>query len=218
MSQAPPSEWRFDELSYLLNAYTYTGFMFSDTAEIPGPGLASYLRLAAREPQRAARAVQEIDHLLSVGLFSEGIADEVEELPHIRPPAGTSVEDSLRIIRGHLVRFLQDPSRVPQRNPQNSWEWNHRFPELSQFLGAYFHRDFSYVYDSYDEALEEYVSASAPEELTQAVRELGELLTMVSSDEELDTATTALGLDLLPPQGISLRQWLETIRQGITAA
>jgi hypothetical protein len=41
---------------------------------------------------------------------------------------------------------------------------------------------------------------------------------MVSSDRELDTATSALGLGLLPPEGMSLRQWLELVRQRITAA
>ncbi|MFR0352830.1 contact-dependent growth inhibition system immunity protein [Streptomyces sediminimaris] len=85
-------------------------------------------------------------------------------------------------------------------------------------LGAYFHRDFSYVYDSYDEALDEYLSAAAPEERAQAIQEIGELLAMVSSDEELHTATTALGLDLLPPDGLSHREWLQQIRRRITAA
>ncbi|WP_026151259.1 contact-dependent growth inhibition system immunity protein [Streptomyces prunicolor] len=218
MSQALPPGQRFYELGDLLKAYTYTGFTFSDTAETPGPGLASYLRIAARDPVRATTALQQIDDLLSVGLFSDEIADEVEDLPHIRPPMGKNVEDCLRIVRGHLERLLQDPSQVPQMNPQNSWEWNERFPELSQLLGAYFHRDFSNIYDSRDEALDEYVSESAPEERTQGVQELGELLTMVSSDQELHTAATALGLDLLPPQGMALRQWLELIQHRIAGA
>lgn len=218
MSQALPSGQRFHELSDLLEAYAYTGFTFSDTEETPGPGLASYLRIAARNPARAATAVQQIDDLLSIGLFSEEIADEVEDLPHIRPPVGASVEDCLRIVREHLYRLLQDPSRVPQVNPQNSWEWNERFPALSQLLGAYFHQDFSSVYESRDEALDEYVSEAVPEDRAQAAQEIGELLTMVSSEQELDTAATALGLDLLPPQGMSLRQWLELIRNRIAAA
>lgn len=218
MSQALPPGQRFYELGDLLKAYTYTGFTFSDTAETPGPGLASYLRIAARDPVRATTALQQIDDLLSIGLFSDEIADEVEDLPHIRPPMGKNVEDCLRIVRGHLERLLQDPSQVPQMNPQNSWEWNERFPELSQMLGAYFHRDFSTIYDSRDEALDEYVSESAPEERAQGVREIGELLTMVFSDQELHTAATALGLDLLPPHGMSLRQWLERIHQRIAAA
>ncbi|MGI5373769.1 contact-dependent growth inhibition system immunity protein [Streptomyces sp. CA-251387] len=218
MSQAIPPGQRFHELSDLLEAYAYTGFTFSDTEESPSPGLASYLRIAARNPARAATAVQQIDDLLSIGLFSEEIADEVEDLPHIRPPVGASVEDCLRIVREHLYRLLQDPSRVAHVNPQNSWEWNERFPALSQLLGAYFHQDFSSIYESRDEALDEYVSEAVPEDRAQAAQEIGELLTMVSSDQELDTAATALGLDLLPPQGMSLRQWLELIRNRIAAA
>lgn len=218
MSHAPRPEPRFYELADLLKAYAYTGFTFTDTTETPGPGLASYLRIAARDPVRAETAVQQIDELLSVGLFSEEIADDVEDLPHIRPPMGTSVEDCLRIARDHLYRLLQDPSRVPQMNPQNAWEWNERFPELSQLLGAYFHRDFSYIYDSRDEALDEYVSQSRPEDRAQAAQEITEILAIVTSDQELDTATTALGLDLLPPQAMTLRQWLGLIRQRITAA
>ncbi len=218
MSQEYPPGQRFYELADLLKAYAYTGFTFSDTAETPGPGLASYLRITARDPARAATALHQIEDLLSVGLFSEEIADDVEDLPQIRPPMGTSVEDCLRIVRDHLYRFLQDPSRVPQVNPQNSWEWNERFPALSQFLGAYFHQNFSEFYESRDEALHEYVSEALPEDRAQAVQELGELLTIVSSDEELHTAATALGLDLLPPEGMSLRQWLELVRHRITAA
>ncbi|CAL9554613.1 hypothetical protein SUDANB15_04482 [Streptomyces sp. enrichment culture] len=218
MSQALPPGQRFHELGYLLEAYTSTGFTFSDTPEAPGPGLASYLRIAARDPARAAEAVRQIDELLSAGLFSEEIADEVENLPHIRPPAGESVEDCLRTVRGHLYRFLQDPSRVPRVNPQSPWEWNERFPALSQLLGAYFHRDFSYLYGSRDEALDEYIGETAPEDRAQAAREIGELLTMVSSDRELHTAATALGLDLLPPQGMSLRQWLDSVRRRVAGA
>jgi len=218
MSQQLPPEPRFYELSDLLAAYANTGFTFSDTAETPGPGLASYLRIATRHPARAVTAVQQIDDLLSVGLFSEEIADDIENLPHIRPPMGTSVEDCLRVVRDHLRRFLEDPSQIPMMNPQNHWEWNERFPELSQLLGAYFHQNFSYFYDSRDQALDEYVGEVLPEDRAQAAQELGELLTMVSSDQELHTATTALGLSLLPPQGMSLRQWLEMIRDRIAAA
>ncbi|MGN9760839.1 contact-dependent growth inhibition system immunity protein [Streptomyces sp. SD31] len=218
MSQALPPGQRFYELSELLEAYANTGFTFSDTTETPGPGLASYLRIAARDPARASIAVHQIDDLLSVGLFSEEIADDVEDLQHIRPPMGTSVEDCLRIARDHLHRFLQDPSRVPQMNPQNAWEWNERFPHLSQFLGGYLHQNYSEFYNSPEEAIDEYVSESAPEDRAQAAQEITELLTMVSSDQELHTATTALGLDLLPPEGMSLRQWLELIHQRIAAA
>jgi len=215
MRQSPPPGQRFYELSDLLEAYAETGFTFSDTIETPGPGLASYLRIAARDPARAETAVRQIDDLLSVGLFSEEIAEEVENLQHIRPPMGTSVEDCLCIARDHLNRLLQDPARVLQMNPQNTWEWNERFPELSQLLGAYFHQKFSEFYGSRDEALDEYVSESSQEDLAQAAQELEELLAMASSDQELHTAASALGLALLPPHGLSLRQWLELVHRRI---
>lgn len=218
MSQALPPGPRFHELSDLLEAYTDTGYTFSDTAETPGPGLASYLRIAARNPARATTAIAQIDDLLSVGLFSGEIADDVEDLPHIRPPMGTSVEDCLRIAREHLRRLLQDPSQISQTNPQTVWEWNERLPELSQFLGGYLHQNYSDFHATPDDAIDEYVAESAPEHRAQAAQEITELLTMVSSDQELDTATTALGLDLLPPQGTSLRRWLELIRRRITVA
>ncbi|WP_406255014.1 contact-dependent growth inhibition system immunity protein [Streptomyces chartreusis] len=218
MSQALPPGPRFHELSDLLEAYTDTGYTFSDTAETPGPGLASYLRIAARNPARATTAIAQIDDLLSVGLFSGEIAHDVEDLPHIRPPMGTSVEDCLRIAREHLRRLLQDPSQIPQTNPQTVWEWNERLPELSQFLGGYLHQNYSDFHATPDDAIDEYVAESAPEHRAQAAQEITELLTMVSSDQELDTATTALGLDLLPPQGTSLRQWLDLIRRRITVA
>ncbi|MFI6008169.1 contact-dependent growth inhibition system immunity protein [Streptomyces sp. NPDC051243] len=218
MSLPLQPEPRFYELSDLLTAYAYTGFTFTDTTETPGPGLSSYLRIAARDPARAETAVQQIDELLSVGLFSEEIADDVEDLPHIRPPMGTNVEDCLRIARDHLNRFLEDPSRVPQMNPQNAWEWNERFPQLSQFLGGYLHRNYSEFHASPEDAIDDYVSEVDLEDRTQAAQEITELLTMVSSDEELHTGTTELGLDLLPPQGMTLRQWLELIRQRIAGA
>ncbi|MFE1589832.1 contact-dependent growth inhibition system immunity protein [Streptomyces sp. NPDC058737] len=217
MSHSLPPGQRFYELSDLLESYTNVDFTFSDTAEVPGPALSAYLRIAARDPARAATAIRQIDDLLSVGLFSDEIADEVENLPHIRPPRGTTVEDCLRVVRGHLDRLLHEPSRVPQATPQTSWEWNKRFPFLGQLLGAYFHQDFSYLYASREEALDEYVGESDPEDRARAAQEIGELLEMVSSDGELRAATSALGLDLLPPRGMSLRKWLESIRRRITA-
>ncbi|MFI6561535.1 contact-dependent growth inhibition system immunity protein [Streptomyces sp. NPDC050534] len=218
MSEELPPGQRFYALDDLLGAYADTGFDFTDTAETPGPGLTSYLRIAARDPSRAATAVQQINDLLSVGLFSEEIADEVEYLPHIRPPLGISVEDCLRVTRDHLNRFLQDPTKVPPMNPQNNWEWNERFPELGRLLGGYFHQDFSDFYDSHDEALDEYISEVLPEDQAKTAQEISELLAMVTSDQELKTATSALGLDNRPPRGMSHRQWLQHIHQKITAA
>nr|WP_275407841.1 contact-dependent growth inhibition system immunity protein [Streptomyces coelicoflavus] len=89
---------------------------------------------------------------------------------------------------------------------------------MGQLLGAYFHQDFSYLYASREEALDEYIGEADSEGRVRAAQEIGELVETVSSDQELRTATSAVGLDLLPPRGMSLREWLESIRRRIAAA
>lgn len=215
-SPLPPGQ-RFYEVSGLLETYANTGFVFSDTAEAPGPGLASYLRIVARDPARGVVAVQQLDELLTIGLFSEEIADEIAWLPEIRPPMGMSVEDCLRISRNHISRVLQDPTQVPQMNPQNSWEWKERFPALGQLFGAYLNQDCPDFYASWEEAIDDYRNEMDAEDVRNSANEITELLTIVRSDQELDQASDALGLELLPPTGTTLRQWLENMRYRITS-
>lgn len=218
MNEPPPHGQRFYEITELLEAYADTGFTFSDTSEAPGPGLTSYLRVVARNPERGMVAVQQIDDLLTIGLFSAEVADDIEWMPEIQPPTGMSVEDCLRISRNHIDRALQDLSLVPKANPQNRWEWNEWFPALRQLLGAYLNQRCFDFYTSPDEAVDDYRNESDPDDVSKCVAEITELLTIVVSDEELDQASDALGLGLLPPAGTTLRQWLENIRYRIASA
>lgn len=211
------SDDRFHELSRLLSAYESTGEVFDDTLEAPGCALNSYLRTAARTPDRAATAVREIDDLLAVGLFSDGIADDVDLLPHIEPPRGVSVEDCLRIVRHHLNRFLTaPPAPDPTARPQTSWEWKERFPALAHFLGAYFYQDSLEIeYHSHAEAMDDYLTGEPNDDLEQAASEATEFLTLNSSEDELSEATAVLGLREPPPEGVSLRQWLTDVHSTI---
>ncbi|MCT9077220.1 contact-dependent growth inhibition system immunity protein [Streptomyces fulvoviolaceus] len=217
MTESSPPGQRFYEIDHLLTAYARSGSTFSDTAEVPGPGLTSYLRVVARDPARGATAVQQIDDLLAVGLFAEEIADEVDPLPRIQPPAGMSVEDCLRIARDHIYRVLQEPSQVQRVNPQNRWEWKETFPFLSQLLGAYFGQDFPDWYATWEEAIDDYLGDMGGEEARHTAEEVTEFLTIVESDQELKQATHILGLELLPPRGMTLRRWLESMRHRITS-
>jgi len=207
---------RFPELSRLLTAYEWTGEVFDDTVESPGRALASYIRTAARNPDRVVAAVREIDDLLEVGLFSDEIADDVDLLPHIEPPQGASVEDCLRIIRRHLKGFLAaPPAPDPTVRPQTSWEWRERFPALAHLLGAYFHQDFDLEYESREEAVDDYLSGEPREYTLQAAAEINDLLALTPSDDDLEEATGILGLDLEPPDGVSLQRWLTDVRDVI---
>ena len=211
-----PVDDRFHELRRLLQAYEQPGYAFDDTSETPGAALSAYLRTAAFAPERAAAAVREIRDLLTVGLFSEEIADDVELLPHIDPPGGVSVEDCLRVIQQHLERFLAAPPLPrPSARPALSWEWHERFPALAHFLGAYFYQDsLTMEYQSHAEALDDYLSGEPTEDIRKTTSEIQQFLALNPSADELTDAATALGLSEPPPAGVSLREWLIDV-QGI---
>ncbi|CCK29135.1 hypothetical protein BN159_4756 [Streptomyces davaonensis JCM 4913] len=103
-------------------------------------------------------------------------------------------------------------------NSQNAWEWNERFLALSQLLGAYFCQDFPDWYGSWEEAIDDYLGDMDGEEAGRAAEEITQILAIVTSDQELKQATHILGLELLPPRGMTLRRWLEGMRHRISSA
>ncbi|GAA1427210.1 hypothetical protein GCM10009601_38060 [Streptomyces thermospinosisporus] len=207
--------FRFYEIQDLLSAYAAHDFTFDDTPETPGPALSAYLRIVSRDPQRAATAVDQIDDLLRTGLFSPEIADDIELFPKIEPRSGRSVEECFRIIREHLVRNMRDPMPPSRSIPENRWECRERFPELSQFLGGHFHQDFSAVYTSYSEAVEDYLSGASAADLSQLLQDIADFLSMAATDEDLWQAASALGMDVYPPQGVGIRRWLEEVAETV---
>ncbi|MFF3910489.1 contact-dependent growth inhibition system immunity protein [Streptomyces sp. NPDC001848] len=213
-----PVDDRFHELRRLLRAYEQPGYAFDDTVEAPGVALSAYLRTTAFAPERAAAAAREIQDLLTVGLFSDEVADDVELFPHIRPPQGVSVEECLRVVLQHLERFLAapPPPRTSVR-PEIAWEWRERFPALAHFLGAYFYQDsLKLEYESHEEAVDDYLSGESTEDIRKAASEIGEVLDLNPSADELAEAAATLGLNEPPPTGLSLRQWLINIQGVLT--
>ncbi|MDG9689533.1 contact-dependent growth inhibition system immunity protein [Streptomyces sp. DH17] len=208
MSSLPSPGFRFYEVQDLLAAYAAHDHTFSDSPEAPGPALSEYLRIVAQDPRKATTAVEQIDELLLVGLESSEIADDVELLPKIEPPSGRSVEDCLRVIRGHLVRQIENPVPATPSLPTGKWEYRARFPELNQFLGAYFHQDFFDEYASYDDAVEDYLAGASDNDRDQLVRDISDLLSLTTADRDLKQAATVLGMDVAPPSGTGIRQWL----------
>ncbi|WP_405491878.1 contact-dependent growth inhibition system immunity protein [Streptomyces sp. NBC_00096] len=208
-----PSTDRFRELRQLLRSYEVTGFIFDDTEGRRGVALSAYLRQVAFDPARAAEAAAEVDDLLGTGLFNEEIADDVDLLPHINPPHGKTVESCLAVIGGHLRQFLAEPETPSQSPPQTAWEWRERFPGLRNLLAAYFHQDFSLEYSSHREALDDYVSDTSEDEIRSVADEIHDFLTINESDRSLKESASTLGLGVLPPQGVRLRQWLADVRE-----
>ncbi|GAA1369978.1 contact-dependent growth inhibition system immunity protein [Streptomyces beijiangensis] len=202
---------RFRELRQLLRSYEVTGNEFDDTADRPGAALSAYQRSAGRDSARVAAAVEEIDDLLTTGLFSDELADDIELLPHVTPPQGGSVEESLRIIRHHLTRPAEAPADGSPTRPETSWEWREKFPGLAHFLTAYFHQNFSLEYSSHEEAIDDYLSDSSSAETQQLTSELEEFMMLNPSNTEMRQAAQTLGLMISPPPGMTLRKWLENV-------
>lgn len=216
MASPPSPGFRFHEVQEILAAYAAHDCTFTDTSETPGSALSAYLRIVSTDPQRAATAVHQLDDILRTGLFSPEIADEIELFPKVEPSSGRSIEDCLRIIRDHLVRQLQDPAQKSRALPQNAWECRERFPELNQFLGAYFHQDFSDEYTSYSEAIDDYLSGASEPDLDQLLRDITELLTTATTDRDLKQTASSLGMGVSPPSGVSLRQWLNDVAEIVS--
>ena len=211
MSSFPGPGFRFHEVQDLLEAYAAHDYTFTDSPEAPGPALSAYLRIVSKDPQRAATSVQQLDDLLRTGLHSPEIDDDVALLPKIEPVAGRSVEDCLRIVRDHLVRRIGHPVPEAQPLPQNNWEYRERFPELSQFLGSYFHQDFFDEYTSHGEAVDDYLAGTSETDRNQLVRDIAELLALAATDRNLKEATSLLGMEVSPPTGVGIRQWLADV-------
>ncbi len=207
--------YRFSRVYELLDAYAAEGFVFTDTPERPGPALESYLRVLPSDPERGIEVVDQLNDLLNVGLFSSQIADDVDIMPQIRPTGGKSVEDCLRIARDHIIECLTNPKTAAPSLPQNDWEWREHFPGLVHLLGSYFHQDFSYEYGSHEEAVADYLDGTPAEDVRQTARELGHLLAVLESDEQLDSVTSDLGLSVYPPKSKKLRQWLAEVQETL---
>jgi integrase len=93
---------RFHELSRLLSAYESAGEVFDDTLGTPGRALKSYLRTAARTPDRAAAAVRETEDL-SVRLHD--LRHGAATLAHA---AGADLKDIQEMLGHSSITFTAD--------------------------------------------------------------------------------------------------------------
>ncbi|MFE9845536.1 contact-dependent growth inhibition system immunity protein [Streptomyces goshikiensis] len=78
---------------------------------------------------------------------------------------------------------------------------------LRQFLA-----DFSLEYSSHGEALDDYLSDASESGLRQLAEEIRAFLILNESDRLLKKSAVTLGLAILPPRGVRLRQWLTDVR------
>nr|WSW45974.1 contact-dependent growth inhibition system immunity protein [Streptomyces sp. NBC_01001] len=63
--------------------------------------------------------------------------------------------------------------------------------------------------------MDDYASDTSEIDLRQVADEIHEFLTLNESDQLLKKSAATLGLGILPPQGVRLRQWLTDVRQDL---
>ncbi|WP_328621562.1 contact-dependent growth inhibition system immunity protein [Streptomyces sp. NBC_00354] len=63
--------------------------------------------------------------------------------------------------------------------------------------------------------MDDYASDTSEIDLRQVADEIHEFLTLNESDQLLKKSAATLGLSILPPQGVRLRQWLTDVRQDL---
>jgi hypothetical protein len=177
--------------------------------------------MATFYPGRAFRVTAEILDTLKRGLDDPKVMSDMATMAPIIAPDGRSREDCLRMMIPHLVAFTEGGEQAVVGIPETSWEWRERLPNLSAFLGSYYYQDVGLDYpgvnrDSLDEVvLKDYFDHKWGYEVAAAVSEIGELLSMGTDEDFLKSATSELGLEIVPPRGLPHAEWLSAIARDL---
>ena len=90
-----------------------------------------------------------------------------------------------------------------------------RYPELHQFLGGYYHQDWTLDYSTPDAALRSFIGDSDPDERAIVSTQLREVMAL--PDAQLAGAVLDLGAYYDPaPDGQTLREWLQAVLHSLT--
>jgi hypothetical protein len=95
--------------------------------------------------------------------------------------------------------------------------YDDRYPELGQFLGGYFHQDWSHeqrlVGGSFEDVVRSFLRMNPVDVVRQTTRELAEFLSLDLSEKELrDILIYEFGSHLRAAGlGLTYRQWLEAV-------
>jgi hypothetical protein len=95
-----------------------------------------------------------------------------------------------------------------------------RFPDLRQLFGGYLFQDWSHLYESAEEAIDDAVARYSDGRLSAMLAQLNELRTLGLSEEELDDV---LVYDLscnynVEADGLTNSQWLEAVAAQLREA
>lgn len=91
------------------------------------------------------------------------------------------------------------------------------YPALWQFFGGYFHQDWDLAGPGWRDVVAGYIDEAGPEIVRQTADELAVLLRDVSDEDALrGVVLDGFGCFYLPdPDGVTMRAWLEEVRQAL---
>lgn len=221
----------FKELPELLHAYTYArdieqtrgdGSAIAgdiDMPDQPSVGMRSYLRIASRHPGQAARLVSELKILIERGpedeivdeLIDAGIADPAR----LRPSDDVLPDEFFQRMLPHLQAFIDAGDQVDDNVPETSWEWRHRFDELSHLFGG-FYMYWQDDYADHDAVIDGKIGGQPdPEVVANTLAQLEELRSFCADEKSLEVALRRLGFNGYPPQRMPYSDWFSHIERRL---
>lgn len=91
-----------------------------------------------------------------------------------------------------------------------------KFPNLGEFLGCYFHQDWTCDDESAIAVVDRYLREWPNEEVQAAVKEIRQLLEEAENEAELRAAVLKLGSYYeVGADGLTYREWLESVSERI---
>jgi hypothetical protein len=93
------------------------------------------------------------------------------------------------------------------------------YPQLRQFLGAYFHQDWPLDSGRWEDVADEFVAESTRSSVLETAAELRSLLAESLSDEQIEAVLEGLGCNVNPAAfQLGPGQWLHELEARITRA
>ena len=90
------------------------------------------------------------------------------------------------------------------------------YPYLQQFLGAYFHQDWTLDDSSADAVIERFKRENDDETIDGVKGELAQLLASHASEEQLSRVLMTLGSEYhAPGDNLSYREWLHHVQDSL---
>lgn len=91
-----------------------------------------------------------------------------------------------------------------------------RYPELLQLFGGYLHRDWTLLYDSWEEAVDAFATEVPADQREQASAELEALITSGLDEAGLSAVLRDLDCNLdREGRGLTTRRWLEMVAERL---